>query len=512
MRKIGKALVATALAVGSTHADVGQTNKTFLATRPVSVNLGMERTTWHTQINKRITEADDQFGGRVQVVGFYQKSASSEDDNRGKYFGFNNKRSLVVGQGQNVATDIDREHLIHRPSNSNLVQGQALNGLEGSLTGTINLAFSQKAAGVRIDYYQDLDNVIKGMYFKVNLPIVWEQTKANLGLSSGHASQIALFEAAPTTSRTIQDYFSGNITQTHYGFVQDALLYGKINSNNHDHTSLADIDLIIGWNWEDRDHTWHAGANLGVTFPTGETPDSVFLFESNGGGNRSHWGFGFGVDAAVRAWEKKDQYLLLDFALNYRYLFEDTERRILGVKGKNWAQYQLWGQTGQAKVFPGANVLRQKVDVKPGNQVDMYTGLSYMFNNFSFDLGYNLYAREQEEVKRRNDQWTDSTYAFAGADYQTTANFVQANIPNANSNISVRGAGATGNFVQGTDLDTTVAETKAQATHKIVGGLGYCFNNWDTPVMLGFGGAYEFAPAQKSVETWQIWGKLGVSF
>jgi hypothetical protein len=506
MRKIGKALVASALAVGSVYADVGQTNKTFLATRPVSVNLGMERTTWHSQINRRITDADDKFGGSLQVVGFYQESTN--DDRRGKYFGFNNKRSLVVGQAQNGSTDIDREHLIHRPSALPLF----INGAEGALTGTVNLSFSQKAAGVRIDYYQDLDNVVRGMYFKVNLPIVWEQTKASLGVSSGATSQLALFEAAPTTSRSIQDYFSGNITQTWVNVKQDALLYGKITGNSHDHTSLADIDLMIGWNWEDRDHTWHAGANLGVTFPTGETPDSIFLFESNGGGNRGHWGLGFGLDAHVRAWEREEQYLMLDFALNHRYLFKDTERRILGVKNKNWAQYQLMGQTGVAKVFPGANVLRQKVDVTPGNQIDMYTGLSYMFKNFYLDLGYNLYAREQEEVKRRSDQWTDSTYAFAGADYDTTAVFAAANIPNQQTNISLRGAGATGTFIPGTDLDVAVAETKAQTTHKLVGGLGYAFNQWDTPLMLGVGGAYEFAPSQKSVETWQLWGKLGVSF
>ena len=63
-----------------------------------------------------------------------------------------------------------------------------------------------------------------------------------------------------------------------------------------------------------------------------------------------------------------------------------------------------------------------------------------------------------------------------------------------------------------TELTTRPCTTPSYVTHKIYGGLGYCFNEWETPFMLGLGAHYEFASSQKTLEQWGIFGKLGISF
>ena len=67
-------------------------------------------------------------------------------------------------------------------------------------------------------------------------------------------------------------------------------------------------------------------------------------------------------------------------------------------------------------------------------------------------------------------------------------------------------------YVNNDSLDISTAETPSQCTHSIYGGLGYSFKEWDTPLMLGLGGKYEFASENSAIEQWGIWGKIGIGF
>ena len=90
MKKFAKGLLVASLAVGAVNA-VSSVNKTFFASRPVGVNLPMEGTTWHSQIN--MPEGNTgQFGGSFQLIGFYQDNLN--ESGMGRYFGINNNNSF----------------------------------------------------------------------------------------------------------------------------------------------------------------------------------------------------------------------------------------------------------------------------------------------------------------------------------------------------------------------------------------------------------------------------------
>ncbi len=504
MNKHTKRLLAVSLVTltGLAHAE---TNMTHLQPRPAGVNLAMEKTTWHTQVNKKIVKEDDKFGASLQAVGFYEESTNG--GGLGKYFGFANRSNLTVGPASTtVAGRIDRKHLIHHP----LAVGTAPVGAP-SLAGTLNLKFEHRQAGLRLDYYQDLDGLLKGLFFKVNAPIVWAQTRSRLGLSSTTGETV---NSTTNPLKHVNNYFDGTLGHT----LQQELQKAKI-TGNRSKTALADIDFILGWNiWETEDH--HAGINLGVTFPTSPDAKGEYLFEPLGGGNGGHWGLGAGGDAKFKVWKDEDQCLELDFALNYRYLFKGSETRTLGLykdaAHKNWGHNFLVGQTGQSTLIPLANISTGKVDVTPGSQVDFQAGLSYRNGGFTFDLGYNLYARVSENVKKKFTLTAD-TYGLAGNNYDAAAGanlFALADIPAATTAVTIgqTRVSGTGAWMLDTELTTRPCTTPSYVTHKIYGGLGYCFNEWETPFMLGLGAHYEFASSQKTLEQWGIFGKLGISF
>ena len=106
------------------------TNKTFLAGRPVGVNLPMEGTTWHTQINKP-NGNDNKVGASLQVTGFFQENTN--DTALGKYFGFENKRTINIGNADDEDVDVDKRHFLH--DHLEIRNHTAPNGLTGNLTG-----------------------------------------------------------------------------------------------------------------------------------------------------------------------------------------------------------------------------------------------------------------------------------------------------------------------------------------------------------------------------------------
>lgn len=493
MNKAIKGLLVAMLAVSATVQ--ASTNKTFLLPRSHGVNLPMELSTFNQLIHRK---AADKFGANFQAVGFFNRTA--DEDETGKYFGIKNKSTFTLQKGAvggaASITDADLGYFVHEFNNVTIADGTNT---------TVKLHPKQEAWGVRFDYFQDLEKIVKGLYLKVTVPVVHVENNVELKVTSAHA----------TAGTNLQNFLQGKATGVAGAQnVQAALDHMKMDGKN-DSTGVADIDIVLGYNFLHKD-CHHVGINIGFTIPTGDEADSVHAFEAIVG-NGNHWAFGVGLDAMFRAWGCEDHNVKVTAALNYRYLFKESEKRSLGLKDApgfaagsvDWGHYVLLGQVGKAKangLIPAANVATFNVDVTPGSQLDGVIALAYNNGGLCIDFGYNLFWKDDEEVKLKAADITAidtaaSAYGIAQRNFDATAggNFVAADF--------VGGAVLTSK-----NIDTKAAETGSQVTHKIFAAVGYIFSDWECPLMLGAGGGYEFRGSNDALEKWELWLKIGIGF
>ena len=350
MKKILKGLAIATLVATTVQAS---TEKTFLQVRPHGVNLAMESTTRRDLL---LTKKEDAFGANFQAVPFYMDSTDSSD--LGRYFGIDNKN--VFELSRDAAT---RDFNIRYMSST-----LGANDLKTN----IQYEPDQDAYGARIDYHQDLDKVLKGLYFKVALPIVHVDNDMHLQVTNDGNN------AAEKTN--VEDYFKGTYTPMAGEVVGEVLRYAKMNGSQND-TEVADIDITLGYRVVNKENAKLA-IEVGFTIPTGNGADGVWVFEPISG-NNEHWALGAGLDFWGKVWEDGDQYFRIDAVLDWRYLFESSEKRTLRLKNETalfggtalgdykYTQYRLVGQgtAGEAptNVRPLANISTLDVDVKLGS-------------------------------------------------------------------------------------------------------------------------------------------------
>jgi hypothetical protein len=488
MNKILRTLLVFAL-VGGTMMASSDKNKTHDKTRPQAVNLAMEYTTWNELLQ---TKDEDRFGAHFQVTPFYQDS--NEGDELGEYFGAFGKHEFYLKNNADLSKpEVPLSLILHDYQ-------YAITG-HSTAAAEIEYKPSQQVWGVRIDYYQCLGKILKGLYLKAVLPVVNVENK--MGLEVEHVTTGGVL----TSKDVMYNYFNGKYsaaasTGNGQAELHDAKIHGE-----HNTTQVADIDVVLGWKFLDKEK-YHLSINLGLTIPTSNESEGNWVFEPQAG-NGNHWGFGAGFDGRVNLWTKKSQNIKLESALNYRYLFSQDEERTLRFKEltnygttdklhSEYSQYFLIAKDGDTVTTPAANILTRNVDVTPGSQLDAIIQLAYNNGGFNAEIGYNLFWKDEEEVNKPH--WKEEYY-IAGPFWNTSAH-VFGHVADAQSNI-----------IKKENLNIEAAETPSQLTNKIYGGLGYIFKKWEYPLMLGLGAHYEFADKEEGgIENWGIWGKIGVAF
>ncbi len=528
-------LLAAALAISATQNSAGTpTNKTFLQPRSQGVNLAAGKTAgWSNLVDRK---AHDSFGGNVQATFFM--SGSTEKDALAKYFLFNSKAVVALpraatatgtGGGDNSyvtaapnatslgnTSDLDLGLLIHNFNTGALGTGvgvaQNTTGPVASTDAKLALAPEQKTIGVAFNYHQDLKCLLKGLYFSVEVPVA--NVENSMGLTATGAENAELVKFFQGNRNAIAANLQGAFVN-----LNKALISGC----NRSETGVADVDLILGYKFLDKD-SYHMAVNFGVTVPTGNTPDGTYAFDAIVG-NAGHVALGVGLDTAFKVWhsECKNHSLKLNFAANYRYLLENDETRTLGLTNQNFGQYLLLiDRTKDAnaqQLTPAANVTTLRVDVTPGSQLDGILSMNYNCHGFAFDLGYNLYYRDAEKVKVSSTgcgssapQFPDNKWAIAtrNADMDDAGLTLPMTTTNNHGSLSM-GSLYVNRTIDNKDLDVASAQTPSLLSHKVFGGVGYWTKTWEVPVLVGVGAHYEWADAD-IVSTWGFNAKLGVGF
>ncbi len=489
-----------ALAVSANNISA-HTEHTYMNLRSTNVNLPMELTTFYERTQLKL---EHRFGGNLQISGFYGES----NGNFGSYFGINGdstyrlKGDPIANTKSTEKDDFDLGYILHG----------SLGGDEGAIA-TVSLDPSSKSYGARFDYYQNMDKLLKGLYLKVNTTVVRVENDMELNVEGIQGSEGGY---TPEDYETwLTEFFTGHYFQTTNGeFPNDAqvaLDYGLI-KDEHSATGFADVDVILGYKFLYKDK-YHFGINLAITIPTGNKPNGREMFEPIYG-NGSHFGFGGGLDAHANLWTKGKQNIKLNFAANYRYLFESSEHRPLKLKGYA-SPYVLLGKDGHVDLIPAVNILTPLgVNVTPGSQFDGILALAYNNGGFSADLGYNMYYREDEDLSLKHSLPHD-TFGVAARDWLTADEYdyetpIEFDVTGIDRNPS--SPLLEGNWLTNDSIDIEKAETPSQFTNGIYGGLGYHFKKWKDPLLLGVGGKYDWANENSIPNYWMVWGKLSLSF
>ena len=270
-------LLAAALAVTATvYADTNSTNKTFLMPRSHGVNLAMDYASWSDTLH---TKGNDLFGGNVQLSWFYR--ASTNEKELGKYFGIRNKNIVHLrheAASENPSTvnnDLEFGYLIHKKAATAVANSEA----------TVCLKPEQTSYGFVLDYHQNLEKLLDGLYFKIAIPIVYVK-------NSMHVTVSKCSDGDETQVKNLADYLKGNFEDTASANNKQSKLTAAILGCSDSETGVADIPLKLGYDFV-REEDYHAGINIGLTIPTGNEAKGVKLFEAIVG-NGGHFGFGAG--------------------------------------------------------------------------------------------------------------------------------------------------------------------------------------------------------------------------
>lgn len=244
-----------------------------------------------------------------------------------------------------------------------------------------------------------------------------------------------------------------------------------------------------------------------------------YLFEPRIGGNHGYIGFGLTGDYTL--WECDAHGL--NWLTEFRYLYglEDCERRTFDLCGRPLSRY-LQVVTADARLNSSSAVshFTHNVEVTPRSTIDFWTALHYDWCAYNFEFGYNLWWRDCERVclKRGHDLGVgilDLGRICSGS--ATSAN--TADISQGVTGTNVPASDTRFTTLTTSDLNVASGTVPSALTHKLFAGISWNSELWCMPVLLGFGGGYEFARdfcndhhRGPALEQWEVWVRTAISF
>jgi hypothetical protein len=511
---------------GADSCDTENTSKSYLFVNPHFHSASPEMEEGFRSARTHARECG--WHGAFQAVVF--GSRSTHANNTARYFFPFGKTSLLVSEDivipanltPTTKVDLFAEHFgIFSPLQS------------APFSSRISIKPRQTVVGVGLHYRQSLwrdEDKGRGFWFDISAPVT--HIKNELNLTEAITQQITLDPRLAALNPPIVGFT--NMTDA---LKQTGWNFGKIDDEAKamKRTGLADLEIKIGYEWLDYanyETTCHLESYLGVLAPTGNKPKGEYLFEAVLGYGK-HVGVMWGNNLGIELWRDdcNERSLRVEVATNSKYLFRKEQIRSLDLKYKPWSRYiQLYanqaaalaaqtegGLGGQIRFTPGINILTQEVDVTPGFMYDMNCGWVFNARNFSFELGYNFFARRSDCVELDSFNATPAIKALLGLGQTNPIRDITGNffLETATGTILGTLPVTPANFSQSVitlnDLDLNSAAVPAMLVHTVYGALGYTWG-CEYPVFFDLGASYTFSNSNNAVmDRWTVWAKIGVS-
>jgi hypothetical protein len=247
------------------------------------------------------------------------------------------------------------------------------------------------------------------------------------------------------TTQSLREALSGKFT---FGDMTEEWEFGRFSFCPRSKTGLADIDVMMGWNFIQNDYV-HLGF-FGVTvIPTGNRPKARYIFEPLIGDGK-HWKLGGGASAHLSFFPNIDEtYFNMGIYMYGKALqvFETDQIRSFDFIGNEHepthllTRYMLLKEFNSAKEYNGTminaiNFATRNCEVKVGLIADVSVKAFIAVNGWEFDLGYNFYYREGEKIslKTEGSSTIDSRiFGFKGLEGVCCTSFDVRNINNVDT-------------------------------------------------------------------------------
>lgn len=401
------------LCIGYSFDLRGFTGKSYYRLRSQGCDAARDLVGWQPLINK---QSDDLYGA-FAITPAYQRTFDADFIAK-QLFG----ASTLQFSGSRVAnrksTDILADYF----------------GLPTDFQSLVCFDPQIKNAIVDLQGYVGLDNILHGLYMRLDIPIVHSSWDVGMkeyiqvpGINfdpAGYMSTASIARADLQTGVNL----TGNAT---FGDMIYPLKYGK--SFGRELTNaIAELRFVIGWNATGDDY--HAGANLRINAPTGNRPNGEFIFESIVG-NGKHWELGAGLATHYNFWASQDDLNILGVYCdaNFTHLFATSQirsfdlndngpgSRYMLIEDMNSTSSNLYFGVGGAaapfqyssNLFILINKTSLPVKVSVAAQADIALKLSYTRCGLGVDVGYGFYGRTKETFHHRG-KMLSNRYALKG--------------------------------------------------------------------------------------------------
>lgn len=302
------------------------------------------------------------------------------------------------------------------------------------------ITFSPKVQDVVVDFnlFVGLDRWVKGLYFRLYGPVVWNKASLNpcervieegtAGYEAGFFAPAAV--AADGLFHEALNFFGGCVPAAVDTLTLQPLRFAKFSgcnlgsadnncsnscsSSNHK-TGFAELRGEFGYNYIQE--KYRLLLNIQAAAPTGSRPNAEYLFPAQIG-NGKHWELGVGLGGAWKMWGSEDGDKSFNFIVeaDITHLFNAKQTRTFDLKGKPNSRYMLAERmqptadlpAGQQLVngtfqfaseyAPVANLTTKNVKVSIGAQGDVVAMFNYTCRGFSWDLGYNFWGMSASDI------------------------------------------------------------------------------------------------------------------
>ncbi len=351
----------------------------------------------------------------------------------------------------------------------------------------------------------------KPWYVELSAPVMHVRNKMHLHEECDCAVRSGF--PAPNSALNMIDAFTGDPNflglnqHMQFGLINDASSTGMSKTGSV-------IELKLG-----RDFLNNANSQfdiyLGFDAPIGNVPNAVQMFEAVPSFNRN-FGMLLGGGAGFQLWRNNDSMLILNIATIFRYFIRNRQVRSFDLIGRKWSRYMIV-RNPNGTISPGINLFTQPVTVRPRASTDINIGVVYDTRaGVEFELGYNFFARQGEEVCLRNSFPTG--YATVG--FNPITLLPDPTLITLDSNIASNGcpipAPGQPGFIPGStitekDLNLLSAAHPAYQSNQIYISLGSIWNNVELPTVIGIGASYIFSGKNTALNRWLVWAKVGIS-